>query len=81
MGVRGEECSVAVDVEDALDTERTDVGEGGGLAAVGRVMEEEGREKMLRPLWEGPESEVGFGVEARLRSALISRSWRDAMGM
>ena len=74
VGVRGVECSVAVEVEDALDTERTEVGEGGGLAAVGRVMEEEGREKMLRPLWEGPGGVEGFGVEARLSSALIARS-------
>ena len=58
-----------------------DVGEGGGLAALGRVMEEEGREKMLRPLWSGVEGEMGFGVEARLSSALISRSWRDGMVM
>ena len=79
--MRGEECSVAVEVEDALDTERIEDGEGGGLAALGRVMEEEGREKMLRPLWEGPEGVVGFGVEARLTSAVTARSWRDAMEM
>lgn len=45
MGVRGEGDSVAVEVGDGLDTEWTVVGEGGRLATVGRVTEEEGGER------------------------------------
>jgi hypothetical protein len=50
VGVHGSEWSVVVEAEDELDVERIELVEGVGLELVGRVMDEEGREKMLRPL-------------------------------